>query len=410
MTETQQKIAIVSQYFFPDHASTGTLMTNLALGLLNKGCDVKVYTGYPSYWGIKQQTKKIENYNGLLINRISHLRLDTRTKTGSILIGLSFFFCVLFKLIFSSEKRIYFFVTTPPFLPFVGYMLKKIRNQRYIVIVYDIHPDITIKINYTKEGFVTKIWERLNRLIYNNADKIIVLGECMAEVMRRKIPDNAEKIAIIQNWEDETFIKPMSKSENWFSNENGLLEKFVVVYSGNMGVNHNLEIIIKAASHMNDMNINFIFFGEGSQKSSLMKKSNELHLKNVQFFDFQPLKNLPYTMTCGDAIIVSQEKGTESLCVSCKFYTALAAGKPIIAIIGENSEISRVIKKYNCGIVISNYEDRLLAEKITELSSDKRLCQKLGENARSAFERYFTYQIAMTKYFEIVKEIDGIQN
>ena len=407
MTDKKKQIAIVSQYFYPDHASTGKLMTELAVGLSQKGCDVKVYTGYPTYWGITQTSKKVEIYKDISINRIFHLTLDTRTKFGSICNGVSFFIFTLLTLLFSSEKRIYFFVTTPPFLPFIGFFLKKIRHQKYVVIVYDIHPDITIKINYTKEGVFTKIWEYTNNLVYNNAEKIIVLGECMSNVMQQKLTKNHEKIKIIQNWEDGDFIKPMLKTQNRFSIENNLLEKFVVIYSGNMGVNHNLEIVINAANYLKDSEIYFLFFGEGSQKNILMKKSEELKLQNVKFFDFQPWSNLPYTMTCGDVIIVSQETGTEGLCVSCKIYTALAAGKPIIAIIGENSEISNVIKKFDCGVVINNYDAEFLAKKINELFFDENLCKKYGENARIAFEQNFTQEIALNKYFDIVKEIEN---
>ena len=97
MEKKQKKIAIVSQYFFPDYAATGNLMTDLATGLVKKGFDVKVFSGYPSYWGIKQKTRSIENYNGVTINRIFHFRMDTRTKYGSILIAISFFIFTLQK-------------------------------------------------------------------------------------------------------------------------------------------------------------------------------------------------------------------------------------------------------------------------------------------------------------------------
>jgi glycosyltransferase involved in cell wall biosynthesis len=406
MEKNQKEIAIVSQYFFPDYAATGNLMTDLAIGLVKKGFDVKVFSGYPSYWGIKQKTQSIENYDGVTINRVFHFRLDTRKKYGSMLLAISFFIFLLPKLLCSSEKRLYFFVTTPPFLPFCGYLLKKIRKQPYIVIIHDIYPEIAIKIRYTQEGFITKIWEKCNKLIYNNADRIIVLGGCMEQVMKQKFPNNSEKIRVIQNWEHENFIKPLIKSENKFSIANNLLEKFVITYSGNMGVNHNLEIVIEAATYLKNSDVEFLLFGEGSQKNNLVIKSKESGLQNVKFFDFQPISNFPYTMTCGDAIVVSQEKGTEGLCVSSKFYTALAAGKPIIAIIGDNSEISNVIKTFNCGIVISNNDAEELAKKISELSADKNLCQEYGKNARVAFEQNFTYEIAMKKYFDVVKEIE----
>lgn len=406
MTTPPKKIAIVSQYFYPDHASTGNLMTNMALGLIDKGCDVKVYTGYPSYWGDIQKSPKNENYGGIAINRIFHIRSDTRTKSGSIVIGFSFFLFTLLKLLFSSEKRLFFYVTTPPFLPLIGLVLKKIRDQKYVVIVHDIYPEIAVTIKYTHEGIITNIWRKVNRSVYDNADKIIVLGECMKQVIQKNYLQDSEKIRVIQNWEDADFIRPMDKSRNTFSIENNLLQKFVVTYSGNMGVNHNLEIAIEAAGLLKNSDIEFLFFGEGSQKQDLITKSKDMGLQNVAFFDFQPHSNLPLTMTCGDAVLVSQEKGTEGLCVSSKFYTALAAGKPIIAIIGENAEIAQVITKYQCGVVVTDFNPESLRNVISELSHNKDLCEKLGKNARLAFEQHFTCEIAINKYFNVIQEID----
>jgi glycosyltransferase involved in cell wall biosynthesis len=396
------KIALVSQYFFPDYAATGNLMTGLASGLAKKGCDIQVYTGYPSYWGIKQKCKKQEIFDGVTINRIFHLRLDTRTKIGSIFHGLSFFIFTLFRLLFLVDKRLLLIVTTPPFLPFIGYILKKVRNRDYIVIIHDIDPDISIKVHFIKKGLITCLWERGNRLVYKNAEKIIVLSECMADIIRSKCKDVHGKLVIIQNWEDGHFIKPMKKDENWFAINNNLLDKFVVLYSGNMGLNHDLVPFVESAQYLKKTTVEFLFIGEGAQKDKLIKKSQDLHLMNIRFLDYQPREILPYTTTCGDVILISQERGTEGLCVSSKFYTALAAGKPIIALTGENSEISKVLKEKNCGFNLSSYNPHEIAECILKLESDKEFCNQLGENSRKVFEDEFTYQKAVNKYYNII--------
>ena len=41
-------VVIVSQYFYPSHASTSQLMTDLARGIVNRNYDVRVYTGTSS--------------------------------------------------------------------------------------------------------------------------------------------------------------------------------------------------------------------------------------------------------------------------------------------------------------------------------------------------------------------------
>lgn len=48
---SQIKIQIVSQYFYPDVAATGQLLTELSIGLSRLNCKVVVLTAQPSYSG-----------------------------------------------------------------------------------------------------------------------------------------------------------------------------------------------------------------------------------------------------------------------------------------------------------------------------------------------------------------------
>lgn len=406
MNTTNLKVSIITLYFYPDKASTANLLTDLAVGLKEKGCDVKVYTGYPSYWDTKSKASKRENHNGVDIYRVFNTQFDSRKKFGMICNGISFCISVFWKLLLSKDDRIFLIATTPPFLPYVGYILKMLKGRNYIIIVHDIHPDISIKIGYMKDGILAKIWDKTYSRVYEKSVRIIVLGQCMAEVIKKKIQkESYQKIKVIQNWEDENFIIPLNKRENWFSKKHNLIDTFVVLYSGNMGQHHNLEPILEAAGYLKTEKIEFLFIGEGIQKEKLVKKTKNMNLDNVEFLPFQPKENLPYTMTCGDVIIVSQEEGTEGLCVSCKFYTAMAAGRPILAIIGEDSEIGEVVRKYNCGVVVNNSDAKGIAKALQKFQNDKKLCSMMGANARKVLEDNFTKNHAISKYYEVIKNI-----
>ena len=255
-------------------------------------------------------------------------------------------------------------------------MVHKIRKIRYVIIIHDIDPDISIKVGFIRKGFLTNLWENINVHVMEDADQLVVLGECMAQQIQQKIPNYADKINIIQNWTDENYIKPKAKTENFFAKNNGLVNSFVILYSGNMGVNHNLEVIIDAANRLSSDSFSFVFIGEGVKKKQLIEKTEHLGLKNVRFFDYQPYELLPETMTCSDVIVVSQDKGLDGLCVSSKFYSALAAGRPIIALVGPTTEIARVVHSSSCGFVISDYNPEKIANRIIELKEHPELCKK----------------------------------
>jgi glycosyltransferase involved in cell wall biosynthesis len=153
-------------------------------------------------------------------------------------------------------------------------------------------------------------------------------------------------------------------------------------------------------------NISFFFIGEGIKKESLQEKTKQLGLKNVIFLPFQSYDTLPYSITSGDINIISQMKGSEGLCVSCKLYTALATGRPIIALMGRNSEISKVISENDCGFVIDSYNPKDLANAIKNLAIDKKLSTQMGINARKCLVELYTKNRAINKYHMVAKEYE----
>jgi glycosyltransferase involved in cell wall biosynthesis len=83
----------------------------------------------------------------------------------------------------------------------------------------------------------------------------------------------------------------------------------------------------------------------------------------------------------------------------------MAAGRPILAIIGEKSEVARVAKEYNCGIVVPHGNAQGIAKALIKLQKDKNLCAVMGENARRAFEDNFTKRHAINNYYEVIKNL-----
>lgn len=324
--------------------------------------------------------------------------------------AISFTISVFFKILLNKEVKLFFIVTNPPFLPLVGHILKKIKKIEYITIVFDIEPNLSIVDGYLKKGLFTDIWMKLNEISYDNSFRIVVLGRCMKDTIDHLLKNyDPENVVIIPNWEDENYIKPLQKEDNWFAKENKLIDKFVVLYSGNMSVQHDLDCVIEAADILRNKNIYFLFIGEGIKKESLQRKTKQLGLENVVFLPFQPYDTLPYSITSGDINILSQVKGSEGLCVSCKLYTMLATGRPIIALIGRNSEISKVISENNCGIVVDSYNPKDLANAIYSFTTDKILLKQMGLNARTCLVESYTKNHAINKYNSLVREFSGLK-
>jgi glycosyltransferase involved in cell wall biosynthesis len=400
-----KKINFLTQYFYPDISSTGQLLTELAIDLVNQGFDVNVYTGQPNY-GSTDTVEKEEIYKGIKIKRISQTRFDKNTKFGKIINSITFFISAFFNVLFKSNTPL-LIVSNPPFLPLIGYLLKKIRSQKYTFLVHDIYPDIAVKLSYLKEeSFIVKLWDWINKKIYNSADQIIVLGREMKNIIESKISNKNGNLEVISNWTDGDQIKPISKNNNYFVKENNLVDKFVILYSGNHGLFHDLETIIKAAKELKEIDdILFLFIGEGGKKQKLIKMVDKFNLKNVKFLPYQKKEELPYSLTSGDISLVSLEEGVEGLAVPCKLYSALAVGKPIINIMSKKAEPALVVGEYNCGYTVEPGNVNQLVKYIETIYNDKNLFHQLSKNARCCFENNFTRKIITKKYAKLLNQL-----
>ena len=77
------------------------------------------------------------------------------------------------------------------------------------------------------------------------------------------VPDHS----VINNWTNENEIIPLDQNNNnisQFIKDNNLNNKFIVMYSGNLGLFYDLENIIKVTKEFSNYDdLVFLFIGEG---------------------------------------------------------------------------------------------------------------------------------------------------
>lgn len=405
----KKTIKLLTEYFYPEPASTGQLMTQLANGLIERGFNVSVYTSQPTYHG--QKIKKlpvIEKYNEILIKRISATQLNKEKPIQRIVNWISFTILLFIHLLLSNRSSdILLILSNPPILPFIGLLLNWLRGQRYIIIFYDIYPDIAVKLGVVNGNSpIVKVWNQFNKILYNKASGIVVLGEKMKKILIEKAYKlNESKVKIIHNWEDSNFIKPIKKKDNPFSKKYGYDKVLTLLYSGNLAQHHDLITLINAAERLRSYPIKFVFIGDGIQKRKLQTIAKEKNLKNVDFHSYQSLDNLPVTLTCGDISVVSEDKKVNGLCLSCKIYSGLASGNTILAIVNEDSDIADIVKGCNCGFQVDQGDVEKVVECIKFWYDSKEELERMRVKARKYFEENFTFQHSLEKYVEMLNQI-----
>ncbi|MFH1386107.1 MAG: glycosyltransferase family 4 protein [bacterium] len=399
--EPEKRIVLLTQHFYPEITSTGQLLTELAEELKNNGFSILTITR-------KHQKDKVqEQYKGIQIGRIRGTRFSKANIMGRLINDFTFFWGAFFCLLQLKGSDILFIVSNPPFLPFLGWLIKKLKKNRFVYLVHDIYPDIAVNLGVIKaNGIIQRIWDYFNQLILTEASVTVVLGDCMQKVVSRKIKPGNGTFATIPNWCDGELVKPMNKLGDQFAVAHGLDKKYVVFYSGNLGLFQYLEAIIYAAEALADyQDILFLFVGEGGKKAKLEKMVKEKGLSNVKFLPYQDKSVMSHSYAAADVDIITLEKGAEGLGVPSKLYTIMASGRPIIALLGKDSEVSRVIAAAGCGYVLDQDNIEEFKNKILHLYHDRQLGRTMGEKARGYFEKHFAKNIIINEYVFLFKQL-----
>jgi len=385
------KIYIHTMYSLPEFGSAPILMDELATSLASKGHDVEILTTIP-------RPPHRKPYRGMLIanekrNGYAVRRCFTNATVHHIgrLIAWSIYTLFTMLNLFRVRKGDVLFLRLPPLqLGVTGILAKKWKGAKILLNIQDIHPDLSIQSGLLRDSRAIRWAVKFEKWIYKHSDNILVISDGF----RRNLVDKGvspSKVKIIPNWVDTDLIKPLPK-ENPFSVSHSLDKKFVVMYSGTISISSikTLENILESAKRLqNNKNIVFVIVGEGLKKSELEEKARSLGIKNVFFLPFQPYEDLPAMLASSDVLLVPLDKEKSLLSVPSKLYNFMAAGRPIMGLAHEESEVKSLIEGKKCGVCVPPEDVEAISAAIKELSSSKNRLKEMAKNARNtAVEEY----------------------
>jgi glycosyltransferase involved in cell wall biosynthesis len=319
--------------------------------------------------------------NVRIIRSKSYSRKSTRSRLLSWCLFSVHYFSYL---LFCKKPSAIVVVSNPPMAPFVTAIVAHLRNIPFVIVIYDLYPEALQQAGLANSGsLIYKWWQRNNRWTFSKAQTVITLSASMKNAVAKYVDDG--KITVISNWADADYIVPMNKATNPFAGEHSLKHKFVVLYSGNMGLTHDLESLIEAAALLTeDSRIIFILIGEGGKRKKLETMKQQKGLSNVIFLPYQDSINFPLAMASADVGIVTLGTGAEGISVPSKTYVNMAAGLALIAISPPKSELNRLIEQYNAGYIVNPGEHIKLAGYIRALADNDTLLTDFKQRSREA--------------------------
>ena len=387
-------VAIVGINYAPDPSGIPVYTTGLAEYLAGQGHTVSVYTGFPYYprWTKAPEDQgrlfRREVRRGVTVRR-HYLYVPARPSAlKRMLHELSIVCYVTLGYLLGPRAELTVIVSPPLFIGIPVALIARLKRSRTIFHVQDLQPDAAVDLGMLKPGPLTKFFFFVEKVTYRLVDHVSTISYGMMEKIASKgVP--RQKLALFRNWAHDDLVKPM-ESNTWYRQEWNLGTKFVVLYSGNMGVKQGLDSLIDAAAELRgNRDIVFVVVGDGGEKSLLMQRTREMGLDNIQFHSLQPMERLSELLATADVAVVPQKRGVKDIVLPSKLGNLLASGRPVIAGADADTEFGRIVAESGCGILVEPGNAGQIAAAIADLSVERNECLRMGKEGRRYMESNF---------------------
>ena len=285
--------------------------------------------------------------------------------------------------LFKYRKTHLLIVSNPPLAPLLPLLLP----NNFSLLIFDLFPDALTEYGFVKkESIIIKLWTRGNKRVYAKAKKIYTLTQGMRQAMANYI--NIEKIDIVPLWTNNSFLKPVPKNDNQFIKENSLEDKFVILYSGNFGYAHQVNLIIDLAAKINDPKIVFVLVGGGHTEAKLKERVIKEEISNCIILPWQTVDMLPHSLSSADLSIVSLSENATTLAIPSKVFNYMSVGSPVLGIAGAGSDLEKLIQDYELGKSFTAAESDQIINFIKELAGNNLLAETYRANSFKATENH----------------------
>lgn len=405
----KKDVLFLCQYFYPEYVSSATLPYDTAKSLIKAGFSVGAMCGYPKEYNNEGEVPLEEVYDGIKIKRLKYLQLNRNHFIGRIINYFSFIFSVILRFGYLKKYRSIIVYSNPPILPLIAAWANKLFETKIVFVSYDVYPEIAhITNSISEESFISNVMKFINKIVFKRVNRVVALSSEMKDyLLKNRMSLKKQQVEVIPNWyEDKKISDIFTSYENEMFKDLKPKENLIVSYFGNMGICQDLETILDAIRELkNDNSIKFMFAGHGKKMGILRTKIKEEKLQNVIIFDFLHGQDFQDALNISDCFLVSLIDGLTGLAVPSKTYSYMMVGKPIIAIMGKNSDISKDLTENEAGYALEVGEVSELIHAINELQNNSFKRDLMGKNCRKLFLEKYTKEKCTQQYVEMMKRI-----
>lgn len=396
------RILILNQYFPPDTAATAKMAAVLAEKLAERH-HVTVLAGRPSYDPSEHHPfylSRREVHGNLVIERVgstSYPRFQMRRRLANYLSYLA----LAVPRALTIPADVILAMTDPPVAGIAGAFIAQIRRRPFVYNIRDLYPDMAVAAGIVTERPWVRSWERLHRWALRRASKVIVLGD---DAKDRVVSKGLDPSRVVVVRDGAAIPRELSSRDHAVARDVRNGAAFVLLHAGNLGFYGAWDTLVAAARAMDGEGVSFTFVGDGALRGRLESSAAGCH--SVRLMPFRPPQDVPHVMAAADAHVVTVRRGLEGVVVPSKLYPILAAGRAVLAIAPENTDVARVVRKSRCGAVADPDDPLSVIQAVRYLRRDSFALEEMGRRARQAAHEFERNRL-MELFVRTIEEVNS---
>jgi glycosyltransferase involved in cell wall biosynthesis len=394
------RLLVLNQYYHPGVEATAHLLTELCEELA-RDHDVTVITGRLRD---HEDESDYEMRNGVEIVRVHSTSYDRSPLHRRAINYFTYLGRALRRGLRAERPDVVLCMTDPPMVGDVSLLVARRFRAPLVVISQDVFPEIAVRLERLSNPLLIRVLDEVTRFYLRRADRVVAIGDTMRNRLEAK-GVRPDRLRVIPNWTDTAAITPVGRDNPW-ARENDLVDRFVVMHSGNVGHAQDLETLIRASTLLRDVDrLAVVLTGFGARHAYYERLVEELDARAVRFLPYQPRELLSQSLSSADIHFVGLARGLAGYVVPSRLYGILAAGRPVLVSADEDSETAEIVRRVGCGLVVPPGEPDRVAEAIRGLAAGEHDLNELGRLGREYVETEAGRETAFARYRALLAEL-----
>ncbi len=377
-------ILLLNEYFPPDTSATAK-MAALVVAELSKRHRVTVLCGRPSYDPSERHPfyfLRREQQGNVTVQRVGSTTYPRFRMRQRVMNYLSYLTLAVPRALLIPADVV-LAMTDPPMMGIAAAFVALLKRRPFVYNIRDMYPDMALGGEIVRPSGWVNEWEKMHRWALQLAAKVIVLGEDMRE---RIVAKGVEPSRVVVARDGVLIPDALPPAGHPVSQEVRCGFPFVLLHAGNLGFYGAWGTLVKAARELEREGVGLVFVGEGAKRAEIEAAAQGSPA--VRFLPFRPPEHIPHVLAAGDLHIVTIRRGLEGVVVPSKLYGILAAGRPVLAVAPEESDVARIVRRADCGLVADPDNAAAVVAAVRGLLADRQKLTEMGKRARAVAAEY----------------------